>query len=57
LSVPHYINEKIVWSTSDESIAKISEFGEVTGVAPGKVTITATAENGKTQTVNFLVLK
>ena len=57
LSVPHYINEKIVWSSSDTGIATVNEFGEVTGVAVGKVTITATAESGKSQSVDFLILK
>lgn len=40
------MKDKVVWSSSDSSIAKISTNGNVTGVAPGTVTITAKA--GKT---------
>jgi len=45
----------IAWSSSNESVATVSASGVVTGVAPGTVTITASAE-GKdgTATVNIL---
>jgi endo-1,4-beta-xylanase len=33
----------VSWSSSDESIATVSQWGVVTGVAPGTVTITATS--------------
>ena len=35
------------WSSSDESVATISSTGKITGVAPGKATITATFFLGK----------
>lgn len=34
----------VTWSSSNESIATVSEGGVVTGIAPGSVTITATAD-------------
>lgn len=37
------IDEDIVWSSSNEEIAKITNKGVVKGIAPGEVTITATA--------------
>lgn len=38
-------NRKLVWSSSDESVATVSD-GKVTGVASGEATITALTENG-----------
>lgn len=32
---------EIIWSSSDESIATVDEYGRVTGIAPGEVEITA----------------
>ena len=32
---------EIIWSSSDETIATVDEYGRVTGIAPGEVTITA----------------
>ena len=34
----------VTWSSSDESIATVSDNGVVTGIAPGSATITATAD-------------
>ena len=39
-------NKKIVWSSSDPSIATVSSKGAVKGIAPGTATITATASSG-----------
>ncbi|MFD0681642.1 MULTISPECIES: beta-alanine-activating enzyme beta-propeller domain-containing protein [unclassified Paenibacillus] len=36
----------IAWSSNDARIATVDNTGKVTGIAPGKTTITATAENG-----------
>lgn len=38
-------NKKILWSSSDSSIATVSENGEVIGINEGKCTITATTED------------
>lgn len=38
-------NKKIIWSSTDNSIATVSENGEVVGVNEGKCTIIATAED------------
>lgn len=43
-------NEKITWSSSDASIATVSEGGDVTGLRGGQVTITAASESGKSAT-------
>ena len=38
-------NKNLVWTTSDENIATVSESGLVTAVAVGEVTITATSQS------------
>ncbi|WP_461614873.1 Ig-like domain-containing protein [Clostridium sp. Marseille-QA1073] len=38
-------NKKVIWSSSDESIAKVDENGNVTAIKEGQVTITAKVEN------------
>ena len=40
----------LTWNVSDETLAEVNEYGEVTGLKPGKVTVTATTKNGKTAT-------
>lgn len=40
-------NRKIVWSSADEKIARVTEDGVLVGLAEGTVTITATAADGK----------
>ncbi len=37
-------NKKVVWSSSDEKIAKVDENGKVTAIKEGQVTITAKVE-------------
>ena len=39
-------NKKLTWTSSDTYIATVSSDGKVKGVAPGKVTITATSASG-----------
>lgn len=41
-------NKTVIWKSSDEAIATVDSKGKVTGVAPGKATITAIASSGKT---------
>lgn len=49
-------NKKVNWTTSDGKIATVDENGEVTAVAVGTATITATTEDGgKTATCNVTV--
>ena len=45
----------VAWTSSDEGVATVDENGVVTGVAPGKVTVTGTASNGKGAKVNLQV--
>lgn len=48
--------KKIVsWSTDNQSVAVVDENGKVTAKGAGTVTITATAENGKTATIMVAV--
>ena len=44
----------VMWSTSDEAVAEVSESGMVTAAAPGDATITATSE-GKTGAASVTV--
>lgn len=43
-------DKTITWSSSDESVAKVSSVGKITAVAVGEATITATTANGLTAT-------
>lgn len=43
-------NVAVTWSSSEPNIAQVDANGVVSGKAPGSVTITATAKNGKTAT-------
>lgn len=52
--VSSQINSKIKYTSSDESIATVDNFGVVTGHKEGKVVITA-AVNGITDTANVIV--
>lgn len=50
-------DKTITWKTSDESIAKISNTGEIIGKKEGAVEITASSSNGKTSTIKINVEK
>jgi|GEM_PF-4836549 len=39
-------NKNVTWESSDPAVASITSAGKVTGIAKGKVTITATAQDG-----------
>lgn len=47
-------DQKLEWTSSDSDIAIVTD-GRVTGVAPGKVTITVKTTNGKTATCTITV--
>jgi DNA/RNA endonuclease G (NUC1) len=47
---------RLTWSSSDPSIATVDALGYITGVAPGAVTIKATADNGVFGTTSFTVI-
>ena len=48
-------NKKIKWTSSDESIARVSSTGIVIGLKRGSVKITAESHNGKKDSVNLVV--
>ena len=48
-------NKTITWTSTDTNVATVNEKGEVTGVAEGTATITATSANGKTATCSVTV--
>jgi uncharacterized protein YjdB len=47
----------VTWTSADPSIAAIDPYGNLIGVKEGKATLTATAKDGKTQTVAITVAK
>ncbi len=46
-------NKSVSWSSSDSSIAKVSDSGRITGVKSGTAKVTAKTSNGKTATVSI----
>ena len=48
VSPSYAFNSGFSYSSSDKSIATVSSAGKVTGIKPGKVTITIKSKNGKT---------
>ena len=42
---PYYVNDKVNWTSSDESIATVNEEGIMSAVAEGNVTFTATVKD------------
>lgn len=48
-------DKNVTWKSSDESIATISSGGMINAIKPGKVTITATSSNGKTNSIEIEV--
>ena len=48
-------NDKIFWSSADESVATVDATGKVRGIAQGETTITAATFGGKTCQVNVTV--
>jgi len=53
--LPDGISDRIIWSSSDGNKAIVGTTGLVKGVAPGEVTITATASNGKSDSIKITV--
>ena len=51
-------NKKVVWSSSDEEVATVNMGGQVKGIKPGQVRITAAAEDGSgiTSTIDVSVV-
>ena len=49
------VKESIAWTSSDESIATVSQDGTITGISAGTATITATATHGATATCEITV--
>ena len=48
-------NRKVKWTSSDESVAKVSSTGIVIGVKRGTARITAESHNGKKDSINVVV--
>lgn len=55
---PENANDKTVtWTTDNDKIATVDKNGVLTGVAEGKVVVTATTANGKTANISVYVTK
>ncbi len=54
-TLPATADQGLTWSSSDESVAKVSSYGKVTGVKEGSVTITATSTADTTKKAEFAV--
>ena len=50
-------NQKVIWSSSNKSVAKISSSGKVTAVAPGVCQITATTVDGEHTAVCMITVR
>ena len=50
-------NKDLVWSSSDNSIATVNQFGEVEALKEGSVTITATLEGGASASCSITISK
>lgn len=50
-------DKTVTWTTDNDKIATVDKNGVLTGVAEGKVTVTATTANGKTATATVYVTK
>lgn len=51
--LPSYVvNKSVVWTSSDTAVVTVSEDGLVTAVGPGTATVTATAGNGVSASIN-----
>ena len=48
-------NKSVTWSSSDSSVAEVAQDGEVTAVAAGNATITATAADGSGKTATCVI--
>ena len=53
--IPSDIEAEVTWTSSDETIAKVDEKGEITALKEGNATITATAKNDSTMKRDFEV--
>ncbi|MDE5828965.1 MAG: Ig-like domain-containing protein [Duncaniella sp.] len=49
-------NKTISWTSSNEEVAIVDQYGEVTTIAAGKAAITATAANGKSASCEVTVI-
>ena len=48
-------DKEVIWTSSNDTVATVSEDGTVTAVAAGEATITASTTNGKTATIVITV--
>ncbi|MBE5774130.1 MAG: hypothetical protein E7337_09380 [Clostridiales bacterium] len=50
-------DKTLTWSSSDETVAKVDENGNVTALKPGSAIITAASHNGKTASCEITVIR
>ena len=48
-------NDKVFWSSSDESVATVDATGKIKGISQGEITVTATTFSGRSSSVSILV--
>ena len=49
------LDEDVTWSSSDETVATVTDYGEISGLSAGTAVITATSENGLTASCTVTV--
>ena len=52
----YWLDDGITWSSSDDAVATVSKFGDVTGVAEGTAVITGTSRDGGQSTCTVTVV-
>lgn len=56
LDLEYFSSESLIWSSSNESVAKVNEFGQVVVISSGSTVITVTTTNGLNDQINVEIV-